>query len=141
MNVNESQEFAYSTEQMFDLVADIEAYPEFVPACTQGEILQQEDDTVQASLSFGKAGFEYSFSTKNTLQRPTAIDMQLLSGPFKSFNATWSFTATAQGSSVSVHAEFEFDTMMLKMMLGPAFEKVLQQILASFKQRAEQLYG
>jgi len=75
----------YSAQQMFDLINDIEAYPQFMSGFLDASIIKQTEDSVEARLTLGKSGFQQSFVTRNTLIPPTTMLMHFVEGPFKTF--------------------------------------------------------
>jgi len=81
----------YSAKQMFDVVADVAAYPEFLPWCDSAHVLEQTDETVKASLGIDYHGVKQSFTTKNSLTDAQYIHMQLVDGPFKQLDGKWNF--------------------------------------------------
>jgi ribosome-associated toxin RatA of RatAB toxin-antitoxin module len=134
---------SYSCEQMYDLVADIECYPEFISPCVSGEILHREADglTVDARLSFQKGRFTQAFATRNTHTKYQKIEMDYLDGPFKYLHGYWTFEPDELGSLVGVDLDFEFNSKMLQMMFSGAFHQLIADLLDAFSQRATDLYG
>lgn len=94
-SIERSALVSFSCQQMFDLVNDIEAYPEFVPGCVGATILEQSADHKVAKLNISKAGIGKSFTTRNTLHAPERIDMELVDGPFKGFLVAGNFSRLA----------------------------------------------
>ena len=80
--INRHAEVPFSTEQMFNLVNDIESYPEFLPWCVESRVHSRNDDEVRASLTLAKGNLQKSFSTLNRLQKYKMIELRLLDGPF-----------------------------------------------------------
>ncbi|MGX5914407.1 type II toxin-antitoxin system RatA family toxin [Aliidiomarina sp. Khilg15.8] len=132
----------YSCQQMFDLVNDIPAYPEFIPGCSDARILQQDGHRVDAELVISKAGFEQKFATRNHLVEPARIDMKLLSGPFKSLHGGWRFESMDNDAcKVILHLDFEFSSRMLQFAFGKIFNEVNRRMVDAFAQRAKTVYG
>lgn len=132
----------YNCKQMFDLVNDISAYPEFVPGCSGARILDQSEQRIDAELQISKAGFQQRFATRNQLHEPHRIDLQLLSGPFKSLHGAWHFKALdEQSCKVILRLEFEFSSRMLQFAFGKVFSEVNRRMVDSFSQRARMVYG
>ena len=133
---------SYAPEQMYQLVNNVECYPDFLPGCVSSRILERTHDSVSASLSFAKGGMQKSFSTKNTLMPPNKIEMSLLEGPFKHLKGVWEFIAMPSGACrVVLDLEFEFANRILSMMFGPVFHHVAQSMVGSFCQQAEAVYA
>lgn len=132
----------YSCKQMFDLVNDIPAYPEFVPGCSGARILDQAEQRIDAELQISKAGIQQRFATRNQLHEPHRIDLQLLSGPFKSLQGAWHFEALDDNAcKVILRLEFEFSSRMLQFAFGKVFDEVNRRMVDSFAKRARVVYG
>jgi ribosome-associated toxin RatA of RatAB toxin-antitoxin module len=132
----------YSCEQIYQLVNDIEAYPQFLQWCAEGKILEQTENMMLAQLTVTKGPFKQSFQTRNSLQAYSSIRLTLEEGPFASFNGQWDFQPTKEGHcNVSFTLSFSFDNKFLAMTIGPIFQNIGQGIVAAFKVRAETVYG
>ena len=132
----------YSAEQMFKLVDDIEHYPAFLPWCSDASVIERDADTVTASLKIAHSGFEKSFTTKNFNTEHSAIKMTLVEGPFKTLAGNWSFEQLGeQGCKVSLDMEFEFNSKILDLTLGPVFSKIANTLVDAFIERANKVYG
>ena len=141
-HIQQSALLPYSAQAMFDLVNDIVSYPEFMEGCLGAEVLSQSDVEVLARLDLGKAGFKYSFSTKNILNSPKAIKMVLVDGPFKHFDAFWSFDAlTEEACKASLDMTFEFKSGLLDLALKNLFNSSCKNLVNAVCKRAEKLYG
>ena len=131
----------YTSEQMFDLVNDVTAYPQFLPWCQSVEILAQNDATMQAKISLGFAGMRQVLTTENTLSRPTSLTMQMLSGPLRSFHGVWRFVDKAEGCQVSLDMHFRVRTGLQALLFGKALDKAANQMVTAFVRRANHVYG
>lgn len=131
----------FSQEQMFDLVNDIERYPAFLPNCTNAQILKRSANTVEAELTLSKAGLEYQFSTRNTLERPSKMGLTLLSGPFRTFEGVWNFQPLTEGTEVKFTLSFEFSNFLLNMTASKWMEEQASEQVDVICQRAHTLYG
>lgn len=132
----------YSAQQMFDLINDIEAYPQFMSGCLDASIIKQAEDSVEARLTLGKSGFQQSFVTRNTLIPPTTMLMHFVEGPFKTFEGRWQFEPLSESAcKVSLHLAFEFASPILAMTLGSWFEKKANQQVDALCQRADDVYS
>ena len=85
----------YAAEQLFDLVNDIAAYPQYMDGCVAATVLLSTPEIVEARLELSRAGITQAFATRNRLQRPQSIDMELLEGPFTALSGRWQFLALA----------------------------------------------
>ncbi len=132
----------YSAEQMFALVSDIEAYPDFLPWCTETKILENRTDSLLAKVSVALGKIKQSFTTENTIQANKSINMKLVEGPFKTLNGHWQFNDTSDnGCSVSLDMQFEFKNKIMKHAFGAAFKKVTDSMVDAFVERARAVYG
>ena len=131
---------AYSASQMYALVNDIEAYPEFLPECKGAEILEKNERQVTARLDLAKGGVGYSFTTCNTFESPASMTMDLVDGPFQSLRGVWTFKRLDAGAcKISLHLEFEVKGKLLGKALGTLFNQVANNMVDAFSKRAEYL--
>ncbi|OHU87680.1 MULTISPECIES: type II toxin-antitoxin system RatA family toxin [Pseudoalteromonas] len=131
----------YSSQEMFDLVNDVDAYPAFLPNCSDAKILQANEQSMTASLEISKAGLKKWFTTKNSFDGMT-VHMQLVEGPFKSLHGQWQFIELDdQACKVSLKLEFEFANKLIEMAFGKVFNEVAKSMVAAFTQRARTVYG
>ena len=131
----------YSAAQMFDLINDIEAYPQFMDGCIEAKILARGADWLEARLALSKAGVSQSFVTRNQLQAPHSMTMNLVDGPFKYLRGVWRFTALGeQACKVTFELEFELQNRLLGMAVGKLFESVSNKQVDALCARAKQVY-
>ncbi|HCS65310.1 MAG TPA: ubiquinone-binding protein [Cellvibrio sp.] len=131
----------YSATQMFDLINDIEAYPQFMDGCVGAKILARGDDWLEARLELSKAGVSQSFVTRNQLQPPHSMSMNLVDGPFKYLRGVWRFTPLGeQACKVTFELEFELQNRLLGMAVGKLFEVVSNRQVDALCARAKQIY-
>jgi ribosome-associated toxin RatA of RatAB toxin-antitoxin module len=132
---------AFSSQQMFDLVNDIEAYPQFMPGCVGAKILRKADDWVEAELSLNKSGFNQSFTTRNQLTVPDLIHMQLIEGPFSRLDGFWRFKSLSDSAcKVEFELHFELQNRFLQMAAGKMFAAISQQQVDAICRRADIIY-
>jgi len=140
--IDQSALLPYSARQMFALVNDIEAYPEYMDGCIGAEILEKTGNQVTARLDLGKVGLRYSFTTRNTLVEPESMTMALVEGPFRHFEATWTFSALNENAcKVSLKMEFEFATGLVDAVMKRLFDTTSRNLVNAVCQRAQQRYG
>jgi ribosome-associated toxin RatA of RatAB toxin-antitoxin module len=134
---------AHPPVQMYDLVADVESYPEFLPWCRSAVVLMRNDDEVRATVTLAKGSVEKSFTTCNRLQRNKMIEMRLVEGPFRHLEGYWRFDALDEGraTKVSLDLEFEFSSRLVALAIGPVFNQVANSLVDAFVARARALYG
>ncbi|NVJ66431.1 MAG: type II toxin-antitoxin system RatA family toxin [Gammaproteobacteria bacterium] len=139
--VNRQAIVPYSCQQMFELVNDIEQYPEFLPYCGGSEIIERQAERVIATLTVSKGSFEQRFTTKNINKPFSAIEMSLVDGPFKYLNGLWSFTELSeQASKIELTIEYEFSNKLLGLAFGNIFSQLAESFVDAFTQRARELY-
>lgn len=139
--INKQANVVYSAKQMFALVNDIQSYPEFLPWCTETNLLENNENSLIATLSISIGKIRQSFTTENTMQADTSITMKLVKGPFKELNGYWQFHDANGGSSVSLEMQFEFKNKIMKHALGGAFKKITDSMVDAFVERARTVYG
>ena len=140
--IHKSALVPYSAEQMYNLVDDIPAYPEFLPWCSGSKEINRGENEVEASLDIAHSGVHKSFTTRNRLEINKAIEMQLVEGPFKHLNGVWRFEPLGDvGSKVVLDLEFDFSSKLLAMTFGPLFSKIASSLVDAFIQRAQKVYG
>ena len=139
--INKKAVVKFSANQMYKLVNDIEAYPSFLPWCTDANIINDSKDSLTASVSISIGRIKKIFTTLNTMQQDISIDMKLIKGPFKKLNGSWEFENNNNGgSTVSLVMEFEFKNKLLKYTLGGAFKKITDSLVDAFISRANDIY-
>jgi len=132
----------YSPAEMFALVSDVDAYPEFLPWCSGARVLERKGDEVRACVEISKGAVHKSFTTLNREQKDKMIEMRLLEGPFRHLEGFWRFDPLGDAAcKVSLDLEFDFSSRMLGMMVGPVFNQIANTLVDAFHQRAVQVYG
>ncbi|MBK7541996.1 MAG: type II toxin-antitoxin system RatA family toxin [Candidatus Competibacteraceae bacterium] len=140
--VNKSALVLYSAAEMYGLVENIEAYPQFLPWCRSARILSRSADEVRATIEMAKSGVHKSFTTCNRMQPNKMIDIRLLEGPFKRLQGYWRFESLRAGASkVSLDMEFEFANTLLRVAVEPVFKQIANSLVDAFCKRAVDLYG
>lgn len=132
----------YSCRQMFELVNDVTAYPEFVPGCVDTRIIEQTKERMVAELSISKAGIRHAFTTQNTLEHAHRISMALVDGPFQRLSGGWTFKELSpEACKVTLELEFEFSSKLLHFAFAQVFNEVTSRMVDAFAQRARDVYG
>jgi ribosome-associated toxin RatA of RatAB toxin-antitoxin module len=140
--VKRSARVPYTTEQMFDLVNDIESYPKFLHWCRGARVDVELANTVEATLEIGVLGFQQHFRTRNTLQRPERISIDLVSGPFRRLRGEWRFVpADVQGAEISLTLTFEVTLSPFGVVFAKVFEELAASQMGAFIARAKAIYG
>jgi coenzyme Q-binding protein COQ10 len=140
----EQRVLPYSQAQLFDLVADVERYPEFLPWCVGARIRKQlPDGTMEADLVIGFKMFRERFGSIVKPDRANhRIDVSYVDGPFRYLNNHWKFIAEGENRTrVDFFVDFEFKSALLQKVIGVLFNEAVRRMVAAFETRARQLYG
>lgn len=142
---SETRPLPYSAQQMYDLVADVGAYPEFLPWCAAARVRKVtpmgESRLMEADLVISFKVFRERFGSRVVLwPGRKKIDTEYLDGPFKYMKSNWAFTETPTGCDVSFHVDFEFRNAILQGIIGLVFNEAMQRIVRAFEARAAELY-
>ncbi|MDX2259059.1 MAG: SRPBCC family protein [Hyphomicrobiaceae bacterium] len=136
----------FSPQQMFDLVADVERYPEFVPLCESLVVTERrqegERQVLIARMGIGYKAIRETFATRVTLD--TAGDrilVEYVDGPFRRLENRWRFLPAPGGSEIDFYIDYEFRSAMLALVMGAVFDKAFRKFAAAFEARAEAIYG
>ena len=143
---SERRLIGYTPRQMFDLVADVARYPEFLPWCTAARMRRRESPTIEIDeLSIGFGPFHEKFVSRVAFNTddPAAlrIDTTGIEGPFRQLVSHWVFRAHEQGTQVEFSLEFEFRSLILQKTVQVLFAEAVKRMVAAFEARARQLYG
>lgn len=130
-----------SAEQMFNLVNDIEAYPEFMEGCRDAKVLERGDGWLTASLDLAKAGIHNRFTTRNTLHPPERINMELVDGPFKVLHGSWLFEPLDdRACKVTFRLEYQFSNILMGLAAGKMLDSLASDQVRAVCERARTLY-
>jgi ribosome-associated toxin RatA of RatAB toxin-antitoxin module len=141
-DVRRSALVTFTPEQMFDLVVDVERYPEFLPWVQAATLHEKSATELLASLEMQRAGRCERFTTRNTFQRPEAMSLSLVEGPFRVLEGRWAFEPIgAAGTRVDLEMRFEFASAVVSLVFGRAFEQSCGTLIDAFVSRARALYG
>jgi ribosome-associated toxin RatA of RatAB toxin-antitoxin module len=141
MKIERSALVAYSAMDMYQLVADVPAYPQFLSWCTATMVHEQDSVMQKASLTVVVAGIRQHFTTMNALRSGERVEMRLLEGPFRSLQGEWSFAQLGEdGCKISLELDFEMNRGPMATMFGKGFGKVANRLVEDFCRRAEKVY-
>lgn len=126
--------------QMFELVSDVESYPEFLPWCNGAKILTRGDDELTATLLLSRAGVQSRFSTRNRSVEDRQIDIELLDGPFDHLRGRWRFESRESQTRVSLELRYQFSNPMFGFLFSGAVEDIASDLIQAFKRRADDVY-
>ncbi len=142
-----TRQVSHSPAQMFDLVADVERYPEFLPLCESLRVMRRSQsgegvETLVASMSVGYKAIRESFTSRVTLDRPRMrILVEYVDGPFKYLENRWNFKPGAAGCEVEFFINYEFRSFALSVLMGSVFDRAFRKFAEAFEQRADVIYG
>ena len=137
----EKRVLPYTPAQMFDLVADVGAYPDFLPWCIAARVRKRDGDIITADLVIGFKMFREQFTSRVTLDRPRRIDVQYIQGPMKHLNNHWLFAPHPDGVEIDFYVDFEFRSRILEKLIGTLFNEAFRRMVGAFETRARILYG
>ncbi|MGT2515953.1 type II toxin-antitoxin system RatA family toxin [Sphingomonas panni] len=138
----ETRHLPYTPEQMFDLVADVGRYSEFLPWVSAIRVRSNSETEMVADMIVGFKGLRESFTSKVQKDRPGHLRVDYLDGPLKYLNNDWRFKPDGQGGTlVEFCVDFQFKNRVFEMLAGQVFDRALRKMIGAFEDRAAQLYG
>lgn len=137
----EKRVIPYTPEQLFELVAGVEHYPEFLPWCSRAVIRSRTDTEIVADLTVGFGPFRETYTSRVTLERTERILVRSERGPFKHLNNQWTFEPDERGCLVGFQLTFEFRSMLLRNAIGMVFGEAVKRMVNAFIARARAVYG
>jgi len=138
----ETRRLPYTPEQMFDLVADVGRYGEFLPWVSAVRVRSNSDTEMVADLMVGFKGLRETFTSRVGKQRPGHIRVDYLEGPLKHLHNDWKFRPDGEGGVlVDFEVDFSFKNRVFEMLAGQVFDRALRMMIGAFEQRAAVLYG
>jgi coenzyme Q-binding protein COQ10 len=143
---SETRDLPYTPEQMYDLVADVASYPQFLPWTAAARIRSREGgpegEVMLADLIISFKVFRESFGSRVTLwPGERRIQTEYLDGPFSHLQSEWTFEPTPKGCRVEFWVDFEFRNRLIGRAVGVVFNEAMQRVVAAFEKRARALYG
>jgi coenzyme Q-binding protein COQ10 len=138
----EKKTLPYSPEQMFDLVLDVERYPEFLPWCLSCDIIKENEDEKFANLVIGYKVFREWIKCRVSYQHSHHIRVEYINGPLKYLSNTWDFMDAPNGGCVvDFYVDFEFKNPFFQKLMGVFFNEIVKRMVKAFEDRAKDLYG
>jgi coenzyme Q-binding protein COQ10 len=141
----ESRVVPYSAEQLFDLVADMGRYPQFLPWCVGARVRNRSETSAICDLTIGFGPFRESFTSRVTLDRPHRVTVAYEKGPFRYLNNHWDFAPDPNGNpaccKVDFFVDFEFQSRILQAAIGVVFHEAVKRMVNAFLSRARVIYG
>ncbi len=138
---HEKRSLPYGAEAMYDLVADVARYGEFLPWVTGVRVRSDSETEMVADLIVGFKSLREHFTSRVIKARPRTIHVDYLDGPLKFLRNDWSFEPTADGCTIDFCVEFAFRNRIFEMIAGQVFDQALRKMINAFEKRAEKLYG
>jgi coenzyme Q-binding protein COQ10 len=137
----ESRVVPYTPEQLFDLVADVSRYPQFLPWCSAARVKSSKPDEKLADLTIAFGPFRETFGSQVQMDRPHVVRVRYLNGPFRYLNNQWKFTPDPRGCKVDFFVDFEFRSRLLQAAIGVVFNEAVRRMVNAFLRRARDVYG
>lgn len=139
--VERSALVGHSAVRMFNLVDEVENYPQFLPWCGGTDVKRRDDTTTLATVQIDYRHVKQSFTTENTKQAPHLMEMRLRDGPFRHLEGSWRFIALSDSAcKIEFRLHYEFSSRLLETLLGPVFTHITSSFVEAFIQRAERVY-
>ncbi len=137
----ETRHLPYTPEQMFDLVADVGRYAEFLPWVSAMRVRSNSDTETLADMIVGFKGLRETFTSRVQKVRPSEILVDYVDGPLKYLRNEWRFRPEEQGCAVDFTVDFAFKNRMFELIAGQVFGAALRKMIGAFETRAAELYG
>lgn len=142
IHIERSALMPYSAHQMYLLVNDVEKYPEFLPWCSETQLISSTDTEMVAKLVISKGPIKQYFITRNNLVTDKSVELNLQEGPFKKLHGLWTFNQlSSEACKIQLVMDFDYSNVIIKAALGPLFNKAATTMVEVFCQRAKQIYG
>ena len=139
--INRSALMPFKQKDIFNLVNDVEAYPDFLPWCSSAKILEKTSDQVLAKLTLKKMGVSYELVTRNRLSPFNLIDIELVEGPLQNLKGEWLFTELGDlGCKVEMSLGFEMKKRFIDKAMGSLLENAAEDMVRLFSSRAATIF-
>ncbi|MGE4431589.1 MAG: type II toxin-antitoxin system RatA family toxin [Sphingobium sp.] len=139
---NETRHLPYTPEQMFDLVADVRSYPQFLPWVSATRVRSDSETEMVADMIVGFKGLSESFTSRVNKERPHRVHVDYLEGPLSHLSNDWQFRPDGEGGVlIDFEVDFAFKNRLFEMIAGQVFDKALRRMIGAFETRAAKLYG
>ena len=141
-SIRETRQLPYSREQMFDLVADVASYPDFLPWVIATRVRSDSEVEMDADMVVGFKAIREKFTSRVTKQRPESIEVAYIDGPLKDLDNRWKFTELPNGGcEIDFYVEFAFRSAVFEALAGQYFDRAYRKLMQAFEERADELYG
>lgn len=140
--VQKSVLIAHSAAQMFDLVDQVEDYPQFLPWCNRTELKFRDAHKTAATLFINYHSVKSHFTTENEKEHPLLMKIRLVDGPFRRLEGVWHFKPLSEAAcKIEFELTYEFSSRMFEKVIGPVFSQIANSFVDAFVKRAGQVYG
>lgn len=134
----------YSAAEMYRLVTDVDQYPRFLPWCDRARVVSSDESGMLAEISIAFAGIHQTFTTRNHHVPDRQVAIKLVKGPFSRLDGEWNFVPVGDGTERACRVEltlnYGFNSVLLSKLVGPVFDKIADNMVEAFIQRAKQVY-
>ncbi|MDQ4088540.1 MAG: type II toxin-antitoxin system RatA family toxin [Pseudomonadota bacterium] len=138
----EQRSLPYSPEQLFDLVADVKRYPEFLPWVAAVRVRSNSETDMVADLVVGFRALKETFTSRVRKRRPREIVIDYIEGPLKYLHNSWTFEPDGEGgTNIAFCVDFAFKSRIFESLAGQMFDRALRRMIGAFEDRAHALYG
>jgi len=138
---HETRFLPQTADQLFDLVSDVEDYPNFLPWCVALRVTSNQDNIIRADMVVGFKMIREKFTSKVTLTPKERIDVEYLDGPFRYLENRWLFTEKEGGCEIDFFIDFEFRSRLLQKIMEPVFHEAVRRMVRVFEKRAAERYA
>ena len=138
---SEQRFLPYPPDRLYDLVADVEDYPNFLPWCVALRVTSRTESTIRADMVVGFKMLREKFSSKVELTPKSRIDVEYLDGPFKYLENRWLFREKDDGCEIDFFIDFEFRSRLLRKVMEPLFHEAVRRMVRAFERRADERFG
>lgn len=138
---SETRVLPYTPEQMFDLVADVAHYPEFLPWVSAVRVRSDASDRMVADMMVGFKGLRETFRSDVTKDRPRRVHVDYVEGPLKYLRNDWTFVPDLAGCRIEFFVDFQFRSRLFEAIAGQVFGAALRRMIGAFEERAAKLYA
>ncbi len=140
--IRESKHLNYSCQQMFDLVADVDRYPEFLPWVVATRVRSDSATQMTADMLVGFKAIRESFTSRVTKERPCTILVHYVDGPLRDLDNCWTFEPAGENAcEIDFCVDFAFKNKVFEALAGQYADRAFRKMVAAFETRADELYG
>lgn len=131
----------YAPDRLYELVAEVEDYPAFLPWCVALRVAERSDSVLRAEMIVGFGMLRESFTSEVSLTPKSRIDVRYLDGPFRRLENRWLFLPADGGCDIDFFIDFEFRSRLLRKLMQPLFHEAVRRMVRAFEVRARERYG